>query len=161
LQDLVKRILLVSSIILSAALGVCFSPACLGAQPPAGGSLTAERDEAAAERRQRTFEIVWETVRDKHYDPALNGVDWAEVRRRYAPEVARLTADGGLYPLLNRMLDELGQSHFGVMRLRRPGRDHLIHARLGGRARGAAAGLGHHGGGRDVHRLAQGQGQAP
>ncbi|MGH9839873.1 MAG: S41 family peptidase [Blastocatellia bacterium] len=69
----------------------------------------------AADPRRRSFDIVWRTVREKHFDPALGGVDWDAVRRKYEPLVARAGKDRDFYRLLNEMLGELRQSHFGVI----------------------------------------------
>ena len=64
--------------------------------------------------RMRTFEAVWSRVRDKHYDPKLNGVDWGRVKREYAPRMRQTRSDKEFYALLERMLGELKQSHFQV-----------------------------------------------
>ncbi|MEK6323913.1 MAG: S41 family peptidase [Acidobacteriota bacterium] len=68
-----------------------------------------------AELRRQTFEIVWTTVKEKHFDPNLNGLDWEAVRRQYAPRVAAAGTDDEFYKLLNDMLRELKQSHFAVI----------------------------------------------
>lgn len=67
------------------------------------------------ELRQQTFEIVWGTVKQKHFDLKLNGADWEAVRQRYAPRVADAGSDDEFYKLLNAMLGELKQSHFAVI----------------------------------------------
>jgi carboxyl-terminal processing protease len=71
--------------------------------------------QSIAELRLQTFEIVWSTVKRKHFDPKLNGVDWEAVHRRYAPRVAAAGSDDEFYKLLNAMLGELKQSHFAVI----------------------------------------------
>jgi carboxyl-terminal processing protease len=68
----------------------------------------------AADVRQQSFDIVWRTVKEKHFDPTFGGLDWDAVRRKYEPRVARIKKDAELYSLLNEMLGELRQSHFGV-----------------------------------------------
>lgn len=65
--------------------------------------------------RQQTFDIVWRTVKDKHFDPNFGGVDWDKVREQYAPRVADLKSDAELYRLLQQMLGELHQSHFNII----------------------------------------------
>lgn len=65
--------------------------------------------------RERTFEIVWRTVNDKHFDPNHNGVDWAKMREQYAPRIRAAKNDEEFYKLLNQMLGELHQSHHWVM----------------------------------------------
>jgi carboxyl-terminal processing protease len=71
--------------------------------------------QSTPELRQETFEIVWQRVKEKHYDPALNGVNWDAVHEKYAPRVAAVKTDDELYGLLNQMLGELKESHFQVI----------------------------------------------
>jgi carboxyl-terminal processing protease len=68
----------------------------------------------AAALRQKSFEIVWRTVKEKHYDATFGGVDWDAARVRYEPEAARAKTDDELHALLRRMLGELKLSHFGI-----------------------------------------------
>src|SRR5690242_17272970 len=81
------------------------------AQPAAQTRPKPEADSGSPALRQKTFEKTWEIVRDKFYDPNFNGVDWNEVRGRYAPQVASVKSDEELYKLLNKMLAELKVSH--------------------------------------------------
>ena len=69
----------------------------------------------ATDPRQESFDIVWRTVKEKHYDPTFGGVDWDKVREKYAPRVAAAKSDLEFYGLLQQMLGELGQSHFGII----------------------------------------------
>jgi len=78
-------------------------------------SAMSQTSPAAASLRQETFDIVWRTVKEKHYDPKFNGVDWDKVRTLYEPRVAELKSDQELYSLLQQMIGELGQSHFNII----------------------------------------------
>ncbi len=66
-------------------------------------------------QRQEIFEIVWTRVKEKHFDPKLNGVDWNAVRVRYTSLVASAKTETEFYALMERMLGELKQSHFNVI----------------------------------------------
>jgi carboxyl-terminal processing protease len=57
------------------------------------------------------FEEVWQTVRDRFYDPHLHGLDWLAIRERYMPEAARATTGDVLASVINSMLSELHASH--------------------------------------------------
>jgi carboxyl-terminal processing protease len=57
------------------------------------------------------FEEVWQTVRDRFYDPHLHGLDWPAMRERYLPEAARATSGDTLASVINSMLSELHASH--------------------------------------------------
>jgi carboxyl-terminal processing protease len=65
--------------------------------------------------RQETFDIVWRTVKDKHFDPTHGGVDWDKVREQYAPRAAAAKSDSEFYGVLRQMLGELQQSHFNII----------------------------------------------
>lgn len=65
--------------------------------------------------RQKTFEIVWRTVKEKHFDASFGGVDWERVRAQYEPRVAAVKSEREFYELLNAMLGELHLSHFQVV----------------------------------------------
>ena len=38
-----------------------------------------------------SFEIVWQTIRDKHWDPKLGGLDWQAVHDELRPKVEAAT----------------------------------------------------------------------
>jgi carboxyl-terminal processing protease len=76
--------------------------------PPA-----AREDRRTAERRE-ILDAAWRTVRDKHYDPKLGGLDWEAVRRRYEPRALAAPDDAAFYRALNDMIGELGQSHMMI-----------------------------------------------
>jgi carboxyl-terminal processing protease len=83
--------------------------------PFTASSLSPDDSKSTAEIRKETFDIVWRTVRDKHFDPTLGGVDWQKVREKYEPRVSTLNDNNGLYALLQEMLGELHQSHFNII----------------------------------------------
>jgi carboxyl-terminal processing protease len=65
--------------------------------------------------RLQSFEIVWRTVKEKHFDPAIGGVDWDKAHETYAPRVAAVKSDREFYLLLQEMLGLLRQSHFNII----------------------------------------------
>jgi C-terminal processing protease CtpA/Prc len=58
-----------------------------------------------------TFESVWQTVRDRFYDPRHNGSDWLAVRGKYLRDVERATSEDSVARVINAMLSELHASH--------------------------------------------------
>jgi len=89
-----------------------------GAAAVSPSALRAQRQDAsapvassAASASVSAFEEVWQTVRDRFYDPHLRGLDWAAIRERYLPEAARATSENVLAEIINRMLSELHASH--------------------------------------------------
>lgn len=88
-------------------LGGCVS------RPPARAAPAMSAQERAL--AVEAFDQVWTTVRDRHFDPTFNGVDWEAVRAEFRPKVeaaASLTEARGY---MNAALGRLGQSHFGVI----------------------------------------------
>jgi carboxyl-terminal processing protease len=78
--------------------------------------LWAEQREAgdaatSAPARIATFEEVWRTVRDRFYDPHLDGLDWSAVGERYMPDATRASSEEALASVINSMLSELHASH--------------------------------------------------
>jgi C-terminal peptidase prc len=93
-------------------------------QPPAfaaGAPATRESAEAARTATRRAIlDAAWRTVRDKHYDKTLGGVDWNAVRAKYEPLALAAPSEAAFYRVANQMIGELGQSH---MLLVGPGAD--------------------------------------
>src|ERR1700682_5789179 len=54
----------------------------------------------SAEMRQETFDIVWRTVKEKHFDATLGGLDWNKVREQYAPLSAGAKSNDEFYGVL-------------------------------------------------------------
>lgn len=79
------------------------------------GLLTAHAANLTSKQRLEVFNMVWTKVRDKHFDPKMNGVDWTAVRKKYEPRVKRVKNDNEFYALLNQMLGELKQSHLEII----------------------------------------------
>jgi carboxyl-terminal processing protease len=60
------------------------------------------------------FEKVWTTVRDKHWDPKLGGLDWQAVHDELRPKVEAAKTAGDVRAILNDMVGRLKQTHFGI-----------------------------------------------
>ena len=62
-----------------------------------------------------SFEYVWRSVKEKHWDPDLNGVDWDQAREDLLPKIKEASSDGEARGVINELLARLGQSHFGII----------------------------------------------
>jgi carboxyl-terminal processing protease len=80
-----------------------------GAKPKTG--LTEEQQKLNLE----SFKVVWETVRDHHWDPKLGGLDWQAVHDEFKPKIEMAKTQKEVRALLNDMLGRLKQSHFGII----------------------------------------------
>jgi carboxyl-terminal processing protease len=99
-----KKMILMASL----CLAISFSAAAQSKDQQPG--LT-----SAANLRQESFELVWRTVKEKHFDPSFGGVDWDKVKEQYEPRVAAAKSDQEFYQALQEMLGQLKQSHFNII----------------------------------------------
>jgi len=66
------------------------------------------------EGRERAFDFVWQTIRDRYHDPALNGTDWVAVGARYRPLAMAAKGDEAFWDVLDKMTGELRDAHTRV-----------------------------------------------
>ena len=78
---------------------------------PANAETTSQPDAAPAGSNQEDFDQVWELVRDRFYDPHLNGLDWQDERARFRPQAASARSREDAAAVINAMLAKLGASH--------------------------------------------------
>jgi carboxyl-terminal processing protease len=87
-------------------------------QPPpfaAAAPVTAQATATArTDLRRSILDAAWRTVRDKHYDKTLGGLDWTATRAKYEPLALAAPSEQAFYRVLNQMIGELGQSHMMV-----------------------------------------------
>jgi C-terminal processing protease CtpA/Prc len=70
------------------------------------------------EQRQRnleSFEYVWKTIRDKHWDPKIGGLDWQAVHKELRPRMEKADSMSEGRDVLRSMLQRLGQSHYSII----------------------------------------------
>jgi len=79
-------------------------------QAAAAAGLTEEE----REQHLASFDTVWETVRDQHFDPELGGLDWEAVREELRPRIEEATSASEVRCVIREMLSRLGQSHFAI-----------------------------------------------
>lgn len=91
-------------VVLGGVLGGC-------AATPKEPTLTPEQKQLAV----ASFDQVWTTVRDKHYDPKLGGVDWDAAKAELRPKVEAATTATQARNAMNELVGKLKQSHFGVI----------------------------------------------
>ena len=72
-------------------------------------------DEETTRLNLQSFDFVWETIRDKHFDPELNGADWPAIREELRPKVAEAESMAETRAAMSEMIERLHQSHFGII----------------------------------------------
>jgi carboxyl-terminal processing protease len=71
--------------------------------------------EADRQLNVQSFEKVWQTVRDKHWDPKMNGIDWQAVHDELRPKLDAAKSLGEARGVMSEMLDRLKLTHFGII----------------------------------------------
>jgi len=62
-----------------------------------------------------SFEHVWTTVRDKHWDPKLGGLDWQGVHDELRPKLDTSATMDQVRGVMSDMLSRLKQTHFAIV----------------------------------------------
>ena len=97
----------VASALASLLLGACASKP----RPVAEAPMSPEQRELAL----KSFDQVWETIRDRHFDATYNGVDWNAVRDEFRPRAEQAQRLSEARAAMQGAIDRLNQSHFGII----------------------------------------------
>lgn len=62
-----------------------------------------------------SFDKVWQTVRERHWDPERKGEKWDAARAELRPRIEQAASDDEARRILSELLGRLGQSHFGII----------------------------------------------
>lgn len=62
-----------------------------------------------------TFEKVWTTIRDKHWEKNPGGLDWQAIHAEFRPKVEQAKNIDEVRGILKDMLGRLHQTHFGIL----------------------------------------------
>jgi carboxyl-terminal processing protease len=91
------------------ALGI----ALILASVPLYGQLTAAQKQLNVD----SFETVWSTIRDKHWEKNPGGLDWQAVHDEFRPKIEKTETMEDVRAVMRQMLDRLHQSHFAILPL--------------------------------------------
>ncbi|HEX4137536.1 MAG TPA: S41 family peptidase [Bryobacteraceae bacterium] len=62
-----------------------------------------------------SFELVWRTVRDRHPDPKLNGLNWQAIHDSTKPLIEKAQSMQEVRTILTGMLAKLASSHYAII----------------------------------------------
>ena len=79
------------------------------------GSVLAQITPAQKAANLESLEIVWQTVRDHHPDPKLNGLDWQAVHDQTKPLIEKARSMNEVRDALRSMLARLDSSHYSII----------------------------------------------
>lgn len=99
------------------ALGwmLCLLMAGAAAPPAWTQPKSADLTEDQRKLNLESFEEVWSTIRDKHWDAKLGGLDWQAIHDELKPKVESAKSQKEVREVLGDMLGRLKQSHFGII----------------------------------------------
>ncbi len=81
----------------------------------APGATAAEELAEIQRKNLESFDIVWRTIDERHYDAELGGVDWDAAREKYRPRVEEAGSVAEARQHMQEMIDLLGQSHMAII----------------------------------------------
>jgi carboxyl-terminal processing protease len=81
----------------------------------AAGVWLSAQTASSSIKGSETFDAAWKIIRDSHFDPKMNGVDWQAVRSELSPRAARARTESELRDVIKDMLGRLGLSHFALI----------------------------------------------
>jgi carboxyl-terminal processing protease len=87
------------------------SGALLAAAQDSAATLTAEQTELNLE----SFDYVWSTIANKHFDTTMGGLDWLGIRDELRPQVENATTMAEAREPFQELLSRLGLSHYQVI----------------------------------------------
>ncbi|MDM7917503.1 MAG: S41 family peptidase [Candidatus Eisenbacteria bacterium] len=96
----------------TAIIAVMLTAACAHRpKSPPGIPLTPSQRELEV----ASFDQVWTTIRDKHWDSTKVGADWEAARDSLRPKVESAVTREQSLAAMTHLIDRLGQSHFGII----------------------------------------------
>ena len=78
------------------------------------GSLAAQLTPEQKELNSASFEKVWTTIRDKHWQKNPGGLDWQAIHDEFRPKIDQAESNDQARALIREMLGRLKQTHFAV-----------------------------------------------
>ena len=77
---------------------------------PAFAQLTAEQKQL----NLASFETVWSTIRDKHWEQNPGGLDWQAIHDEYRPQLEAADSTDAARAVMREMIGRLKQTHFAI-----------------------------------------------
>ncbi len=80
-----------------------------------GGVARAQMTVKQQAANLESFDVVWKTVRDRHPDPNLNGLNWLGIYDQLRPEIEFAPNMLVVRRIMEEMLRKLGTSHYAII----------------------------------------------
>ncbi len=92
------------------ANSACAALALILFASPGLAQLTAKQKQA----NLASFETVWTTIRDKHWETKPGGLDWQAIHAEYRPRVEAAASTESARAVMREMIGRLKQTHFAI-----------------------------------------------
>jgi carboxyl-terminal processing protease len=74
----------------------------------------AQQTEEQKKANLASFETVWTTIRDKHWQTTPGGLDWPAIHAEYRPRVEAAASTEAVRAIMRDMIGRLKQTHFAI-----------------------------------------------
>jgi carboxyl-terminal processing protease len=76
-----------------------------------GATLTPQE----RQKNLESFEFVWSTIRDKHWDASLDGPQWQAVHDEFLPQMRKAESIGEARDIMRQMISRLHLTHYNII----------------------------------------------
>ncbi len=90
------------------------APAAAANAAPRRVTFTVRMEIDRAAERQQVFEEAWRTMKNRFYDGAMHGVNWAAAKDTYETLLPNVADADELHNVVMQMIGELNASHTGI-----------------------------------------------
>ena len=73
------------------------------------------QDKPETNKNTESFELVWKTIKDTHWEPDKVGASWDNARRDLYPRIENAKSTEEARQVIGDLIKRLGQSHFGII----------------------------------------------
>ena len=80
----------------------------------AAAAPAADLTQAQRQANTDSFEYVWKTVHERHWEEKPGGLDWQAVHDELRPKIDQAKSMAEARSIMSEMLDRLHQTHFGI-----------------------------------------------
>jgi carboxyl-terminal processing protease len=77
-------------------------------------SLSAQLTQEQKQQNVASFEKVWATIRDKHWQTKPGGLDWQAIHEEFRPRIDRAESTDQTRAIIREMLGRLKETHFAI-----------------------------------------------
>lgn len=108
---IVNRRFIMLLLVIGLVVPVVFT-GCSGGQKESDEPLLTEDQRIA---NLESFEKIWTTIRDRHYDPEFGGLDWQAVHDELRPKMEKAQTMSGARAIMKEVIARLKLSHFNLI----------------------------------------------